>query len=687
MILSHFHIIFSPLLPLTVLTTLAILAALMLGFALYRRARGGWLRALLFALLLLALANPSLIGETREPLKDKALLVIDDSASMALGNRAQQVKEAADAIAQKLAGFSDLDVETVHVAGEDETDLFRAIEQKRGEIPSDRLAGIIALTDGQIHDLPAGDYAAPFHALLAGQKGEIDRRISIKAAARYAIVGQKAAVTLRVDDDPKPQSEEAIVTITHDDGKRDTLHVPVGKDVEVTTDITHPGANQLAFEVEALPHELTALNNVALARINGIHDRLRVLLVSGQPNVGGRQWLNLLKGDAAIDIVNFTILRSPLKNNAVPNKELSLIAFPARDLFETKLRLFDLVIFDGFSNRLLVPETYLANIADYVQSGGALLVSNATGGQATELGRSALAKILPVATDGEALSGRFVPALSEAGLRHPVTATLDDAMPHHLWSPWYRQIDGRVVNNDSEILMTGLGEKPLLVLAHVGEGRVAQFLSNQFWLWSREYPNGGPETEMLRRTAHWLMKEPELDETALKAEAEKTAEGWQLHISKQSLSETEAKVIVTGPDEQPLQVTLATDAKTGTLQATTPAKQPGLYHVKDDTHDVMVLAGIANTPEFGAMAATETILAPIARNSGGSIHWLGDVSPAPDIRRVGAHASTHGSGWIGLRQNGQYRITGSEAYPLWPAWAALAVLLIFAMLGWRREGN
>lgn len=684
---NHLHIIFAPLLPAAGLVALAVAAAVMSGFALHRRARGALGRAALFTLLLLALANPSLVGEKREALKDTALLVIDDSASMKLGDRAAAAARAEDSVARKLAGFPDLDVETLQVAGEDETDLFRAIERKRATLPADRLAGIIALTDGQVHDRPVVGFSVPFHALIAGHKNEIDRRLMIKASPAYGLVGQKATLTLRVEDEPKAQGGKAMVTLTRDDGTTQTMNVPVGEDVPVEVAVNHAGSNSLAFEVEPLPQELTPLNNVAMTTINGIRDRLRVLLVSGEPNNGGRNWRNLLKADPAVDLIHFTILRSPFKDNAVPNAELALIAFPSREIFDTKLKSFDLVIFDSFSGRLLIPEAYLANIAGYVEGGGALLVADATGEQAAELSRSPLARVLPTTSRGELLTGPFVPALTEAGKRHPVTARLGEAMPQNLWAPWYRQVDARAEGAAGETVLTGLGQKPLLVLAHVGRGRVAQFLSNQFWLWARQYPQGGPEAELLRRTAHWLVQEPDLDEAALRASAERTEGGWQIRIAKQSLHDDTANVTVTGPDNQPLQVKLVAGDEAGTLRAALPVKEAGLYRIKDEAHDILVMAGNQNVPEFGAMAATENVLAPIAKSSGGAVLWLADHPDGPDIRRTNKDGAQSGWGWIGLKKNGQYRVTGSEVYPLWPAGAALAFLLAVAMGAWRREGR
>lgn len=684
---DNFHVIFNPLLPVSGLVVLACLAAPVMGMGLLRQARGAIGRSILFVLLLLALSNPSLVREKRDPLKDTALIVIDDSSSMKLRERAAEARHAAEAMANKLAAFADLDVETVYVSGETETDLFRALEQKRATIPSDRLAGIIAITDGEAHDAPSSGLKAPFHALIVGKKDEVDRRIVVKSAPAYGIIGQEATVTLRVEDMPKAQGSRAAVTIIRDDGTQENITMPVGEDVEIKTEIKHAGANVLAFEAETVPNELTPINNVATVTVNGIRDRLRVLLVSGEPHIGGRNWRNLLKADPDVDLIHFTILRSPFKDNAVPNKELSLIAFPTKEIFDTKLNQFNMVIFDGFTARSLVPDNYLENIAKYVEDGGALLITNAIGEQAAQLSSSPLAKVLPTVPSGKLLTGSFVPAVTDEGKRHPVTATLESDRTHDLWSPWYRQVEARLNDRASEVLLSGINQKPLLVLGRVGKGRVAQFMSNQFWLWTRDYPHGGPQAELLRRTTHWLVQEPELDETALHAKAESADDGWKISITKRSLKDNSAAIVLTGPDNQPQNVKLSLNSAEGILTATVPVKTSGLYHVKDDKSEIFVMTGSPNAPEFGAMTASGDVLAPIAKASAGSVTWLADQADGPDVRRTDKNGAQSGWGWIGLKKNGQYRIVGSNAYPLWPAWAALVVLLLAAMAVWRREGR
>ena len=682
---DHLHLIFAPFLSAQILIGLVVLALGFLSYALFKGSRGTFLRGLLLALILLILANPSLVTEKHTPLKDTALLVIDDSGSMKISDRSQQSSAAVEEMTKKLAAFPDLDVETLHVTGQDETDLFRALEQKLSSIPPDRLAGIIAVTDGEVHDLPSQPLKAPFHVLLAGHQGEVDRRLIVKEAPAYGIVGKTVALTLRIEDQPKSQSDTALVHFSRDGNDVETESMPVGKDIQFNVPIDHPGQNLFVFRVDELPKELTTLNNLTAVSVNGIRDRLRVLLVSGQPHIGGRTWRNFLKADGAVDLVHFTILRSPLKMDATPNTELSLIAFPVHELFATKLKSFDLVIFDRFRQQSLVQDEYLENIAKYVENGGALLISSSTDEGIPPLALSPLARILPTTPTGKLLTGAFVPSLTEVGNRHPVTSSLTTQMPRSAWGHWFRQIETSSPKGD--VLMTGLNDRPLLVLDHVGEGRVAQFLSDQFWLWSRGFEGGGPQAELLRRVAHWLVQEPELDETALRVHSESTADGWQFVITKQSLRGDSAVIQLTGPDNETRDVTLLPAKEAGVLTASVPVKETGLYHLKDGTKEIIAIAGPTRALEFGAMHATDTLLAPIVKSTGGGLFWLDTHPLGPDIRRVHSGSAESGWDWIGLKQNGQFKISGSHVYPLLPPVILIVLLLAFAMGAWWREGK
>ena len=251
-----------------------------------------------------------------------------------------------------------------------------------------------------------------------------------------------------------------------------------------------------------------------------MRDRLRVLLVSGEPHAGERVWRNILKSDPSVDLVHFTILRPPEKQDGTPIRELSLIAFPIRELFDVKLDEFDLIIFDRYSQRGIIPQAYIDNVVRYVRKGGALLeAAGPTFGTPMSLFRTPLGEILPTEPTGNVLRGGLQAAADRA--RPPPSG--------HRGSARRRQAGrgaelgtlvppGRgAASSAAATVMSGEHGGPLLVLDRVGKGRVAQLLSDQMWLWARGFEGGGPQAELLRRLAYWLMKEPDLEENDLRA--------------------------------------------------------------------------------------------------------------------------------------------------------------------------
>ena len=162
------------------LAELGVLALLLLGFGAARRARGtGW-RALVLAGLWVALANPSAVREQRQPLDDVAVVVIDQSRSQSIGDRAEQARAAGEEMAQSLRGLSGLEVRTVtvdHDSSGEGTRLFSALNNQLADVPPERVAGAVVITDGQIHDAPeveqdlAEATPGPLHVLLTGAPG------------------------------------------------------------------------------------------------------------------------------------------------------------------------------------------------------------------------------------------------------------------------------------------------------------------------------------------------------------------------------------------------------------------------------------------------------------------------------------------------------------------------------------
>ncbi len=681
------NIEFAPFLPWPAIWIFAALAAVAIAAMLLSRVKGAGLRGITAALLLASLANPIIRQDERLPLSDIAVVVVDESQSQAIGNRtAQTVKALAD-LKTRIAQLGNTELREVTVksgltADADGTRLFTALNRSVADIPKERFAGAFLITDGQVHDVPENlaALAGPIHSLLTGSKSESDRRMVIDRVPRFGIVGQEQTLQFHVEDSVS-SSAYVSVTIQIPGLPPRVIDVTPGEVNEVKIPIGHAGQNLVELSAALRDKELSTQNNRSVAVIEGIRDRLRVLLVSGQPHPGERTWRNLLKADASVDLVHFTILRPPEKQDGTPTKELSLIAFPTRELFIDKLDQFDLVIFDRYRRQAILPDSYLANIADYVRKGGALLVASGPDFADQEgLYSTPLSDVLSAAPTGLVTEAPFKPALTVQGQRHPVTKDLPGAngdKPN--WGRWFRLIDSTVAP-EAETLMAGPDAKPLLVMSHIGEGRVAQLLSDHGWLWARGYEGGGPQTELLRRMAHWLMKEPDLEEEFLSAKQV----GTDIVVERRSMADSAKPVTVTSPSGKSQTVPLVA-AKAGVFSARIKAEEAGLHSLTDGTLQAAAAIGNADAKESLDIKATEVKLAPVAKATGGGIAWLENGMPSMTATAPGKLYA--GSGWMSVRANGIYRVTAVKEISLFATLLSLAALLMAASAMWFREGR
>ncbi|MBP0491340.1 hypothetical protein [Roseomonas indoligenes] len=693
MVRSLSSIDFAPVLPAWLVVALAVLAVLALAPALWRRARGAGWRALAFLLILGAIANPRLVQQTREVRPDIALLAVDNSASTTVAGRDAAIAAARAGIEARAGRLPDLEIRTVvaEEGGNQGTRLFAAIERGLADIPRARLAGIIALSDGQVHDVPPNFPAdAPLHLLLPGRAGEVDRRLRVIEAPGFGIVGRGVEMRVVVEDLGVPASDTPVrLSIRRDGGAPRTESVVPGREHRIALPIERGGPSVIEITAEERPGEVSTLNNSAIVTVNGVRDRLRVLLVSGEPHAGERTWRRLLKADPNVDLVHFTILRPPEKDDLTPLNELALIAFPVRELFQQKLREFDLIVFDRFSNRGILPPQYLRNIADHVRLGGALLMS--VGPEFTgpaSLANTPLGQVLPARPlpGGAALlETPFRAQVSETGLRHPVTEGLTganaNAAAQASWGRWYRML--RAEPRSGANIMNGPDGNPLLLMDRVGEGRVALLLSDQIWLWSRGHDGGGPQAELLRRIAHWLMREPELEEEDLTAAI---VQG-RMTVTRRSLSDAPPpEITVTAPDGTTSRH--APDRREGGRAVVeVPATSPGVWSATDGTRTAFAAAEAANPPEVADLRADPGRMGNVVNASGGAARWIGDGSTLPDIRRVAMGRDASGPGWIGLVRREDHTVTGISALPLLPPPLALLLVLGVAVVAWRREGR
>ena len=687
------NIAFDPLVSMNIivaLTLLGILAAILTGAS---RLRSFILRTLAVLFLTLALLNPQTVEEEKDALKDELLIITDTSESATLGGRDKKIEAIVQELKQSLASSDNLEITEIRTGDDqDGTKLATQMIEALSSLPQNRLAGVIAITDGQVHDIPENPEGLlpkdiPFHAIILDDQESRDRRISALVAPRFGLVGEQADFEVKVDD-PGHEGETAIIQIRVNGELIARFPATIGNKVSIPIEIERRGTNTVELRVVQAPDELTLKNNIFVSEISGIRDHMRVLLVTGEPHRGGRAWRNLLKSDPAVEMVHFTILTTPgVKVTNASTNELSLIAFPTRQLFEEKLDEFDLIIFDQFARRrvpgrggraspILLPY-YIQNIATYVENGGALLI--ATGPAfATEasLYRSALAAVLPARPTGDIAEYAYKPALTDKGRRHPVTSGFS-GKEDQSWGNWFRIVESDVISG--HVLMEGPAGEPLLVMEKVGDGRVGMLMSDQAWLWARGYDGGGPYSELFRRLAHWLLGEPDLDAEKLTA----MVNGDELIIERQTLGDGDQKVVVQKPDGTAETIKLE-DIGDGLFRGIGKTSGQGAYILKSGDVNTVTAIGALNPKEYGNLAPTADILKPLTVITGGTISNSADL---PSIRQVKRGANTSGDNWMGLVKNNQFVTRNSKRRPLAPGLLFFALSMACLAWAWRREGQ
>ncbi|MGA1802431.1 hypothetical protein [Rhizobium sp. HT1-10] len=685
---------FQPFLPWSVIAALAAVMALIAVFSIWRGLRGALVRSLAGIALLAALANPLLMQEDRDRLSTIVPVVIDRSQSQLTPERIKMTDEALAQLKDRLAAFPRIEPRYIDAKDTAESDtpatrLFSALHAAIGDIPPARIGGAIFLTDGQIHDIPSSTqslgFSAPIHGLITGRANEFDRRIEVVRGPRFGIVNEEQQLTLRVVDDGPSPGGIAPVTVKLNGNEIATLQATPGQETPFSFKVPRAGNNVLEFSVAELPGEITLVNNRTVHLIEGIRQNMRVLLVSGEPHAGERAWRNLLKSDASVDLVHFTILRPPEKQDGTPINELSLIAFPTRELFVDKIKDFDLIIFDRYQHRGVLPILYYDYIAQYVQNGGALLIAAGPEHASQDsIALTPLQSVLPAEPTGNMIDKPFYPRLSEEGRKHPVTRGLDgaDVEPPH-WGRWFRTVD--VEPPEGQTVMVGADNHPLLVLNRAGEGRVAMLLSDQGWLWSRGFEGGGPSVALYRRIAHWLMKEPALEEEALTA----TASGRTLQITRQTVGDDPGSATIKYPSGKSETVKL-TQGEPGLYRAEKHTDEIGLFEITNGKLSTLVHVGAVDAPEFKAMISTTDTLKSLASQTKGLVTRVaaaGNSIVVPPILPVRGAVRIADDQRMSIHLTDETVLRGINTLPLFAGFLGLAALLFLLAATWWREGR
>lgn len=692
---------FQPLLPVNLILILAIIALIIILVGLFLRRQGAVLRLLALSALVLALANPVMVEEQREPIKSIVGIVVDRSPSQNYGTRTRDTDDALNALKEEFKKHPEYEPRFIEASSQSdmavgtETKLFTPLNQAIADVPPALYAGTVLITDGQVHDIASVSGSVvnekPINALITGQPDEFDREIKFVEPPRFGITNKKANISVLVNDKGRSTSSDktATVSIKVNGDSVGQYNVTLGTPYQIELTIPHAGKNIIEAATEPLEGELTTANNETVTVIEGIRQNLRVLLVSGEPHNGERTWRDLLKSDASIDLVHFTILRPPEKSDNTPLSQLSLIVFPTTELFVDKINDFDLVIFDRYQHYDVLPLIYYDYVAEYVKNGGALLM--ATGPEFagdTSLAQTPLISVLPTLPSGEIIEKPFRPSLTKDGMRHPVTRDLETkTMNSGNWGRWMRQI---AVGDTSKstVVMNGADNRPLMLLSHIGKGRVGMLLSDEGWLWARGFEGGGPYAALYRRMAHWLMKEPDLEEEALTA----SSNGNNLTIRRQTMADKPEIVTVTSPSGKKQTVRLEKQQE-GVFVANLPTNEVGLFKITNGDKLALAHIGPMNSPEYAELISTDEKLTPIVFSSGGHITRLhakaSEKISMPGITPIDNSARTKNikADTIALLKADQTKLVNTVQYSIYTGLLALFVCLLLLSGMWYKEGH
>jgi hypothetical protein len=689
---------FAPLIPLFLLVICAIFVAIICAISFLSKQRGAILRTTAFALVLLALANPIFTDEEREPVQNIVSVIVDESQSQTAESRKEQTDQTLALLEEQLAKYKNIDVRIRKVEHDKSdnpaTNLFSALSNEISDIPANRLAGSIFITDGQVHDIPENlaqiGINSPIHSLITGDDEKLDIRVEITKAPRFGLVGEYQELIYQVFIDGNRElytGSEIEVELKLNGEFISTEIAPIGTETSAFVEIPRRGENLIELSVTPIEGEVSEINNKAVIQTEGIRQNLRVLLISGAPHSGERAWRDLLKSDTSIDLVHFTILRPPDRSDGTPIDELSLIAFPTRELFLEKIDEFDLIILDRYQRLGVLSILYYDNIARYVEDGGALLIAAGPEFSGIQsIATTPLATVLPALPTGRTNKIGYYPRISTEGAKHPVSRDLPgSATEPPNWGRWFRSIEVDGIEGDN--ILNGPNQSPLLVLNRVDQGRVAMLLSDHSWLWSRGFEGGGPHISLYRRIAHWLMGEPALEEEAIFA----SSNGENIQITRQTMADNIQPLELISPSGERGEIILE-QTSPGRFELELDTQEAGLYQIIDGDLSTLVHVGAVDAPEFKQVISTVEKLQPIAMQSKGIVKRVAnngaiELPQIVPVRQLPNSLSAANSNRMLLRTSNETVLVGVTQYPLLGGLLGLAVLLMIMSLTWYREGR
>ncbi len=666
---------------------ISLIFILILALYFYFYLKNFFLRIFIFLILLILVFNPLINSMRKLHHKDILIVMYDKTQSVIETKKIDQLIKVKKNIKDIIVDEEKLEIVEIEVNnlnnkdGKIQTKIITNVQKAFQKLEKNRVAGVIIVTDGIIHDLDKieEDFIdIPIHFFLLGNKNERDRSIITENIPEYAVVGKPIDFMFKIIDENF--QEEVSASFILDGMQILTKTFITNINHQIKLPINHAGENLLEIKINNHPNEITFANNYKVFKINGIHEKLRVMLISGEPNMGLRNWRNILNSDPSIELLHFTILRPPSKRDLTPVKELALIPFPSQELFSADISKFSLIILDQYTLQGILPKKYLDNIVDYVIGGGAILnISGQEYLSDRSLLNSSLVNILPTRPE-EFFIGPFLPSLTELGKRHPITNTLEKAFKENKWGKWFSFIKANKISGQT---LMSANKYPLLIINEVSQGRVAQILSDQSWVWNKDRENKGPLVELLRNTIHWLLKTPELQENYLNVIKNNNF----ITLNLNSLNEGDTSAIITSPSGENLFV-LMKDNKNGSLFGKFESTEYGKFNIKVNDIEKDFFIGITDSKELEKVSSSSFLINSFFEKNKQylySITWLGDS--IPKIVKVFNKNNIAGSNWVGLLEK---KVQKNDTFINkelinWSLIMPLLLLLLF--MCWYRENR
>ncbi len=686
--------VFDPILQIKYIFIFSIFFILSLVICHYYKIKHLYLRTLSFLVFLVFILNPQINKKNAEYHKDIVIVVSDMTQSIIETRKAKEVELISKDLSRQLKEIGNIEQINIKLenykkielsnAKEIETSLFREVNNVINNLNIERLSGIIIITDGQIHDFHNYNKLlskTPIHYILVGNKNEKDRILKTTNIPKYAVLGKKYEIFVNIKDNTEKKNLKTDFYLNEQ--LIDTKYLFPNKNYEIPLPTLSIGKNILEIRTEETDIEISKLNNYQIHEINGIQDKLKVMLISGEPNMGLRNLRNILNSDPNIELLHFTILRPPTKRDLTPVKELSLIPFPTQELFDADISKFNLIIFDQYGLQGILPPKYLDNISKFVVSGGALLdIVGRKYLTKDSLINSPIKQILPTIPLKNISNKRFRPELTKVGKRHPITNKLKNNYKEKSWGEWTNYTRSQL--NSGKALLHYEND-PLLALDNVGKGRVVQILSSDSWIWQKSLNDKGPLIELIRNIIQWLLKNPKLEENFINLNKDNNL----IKIKLNSISSGDINAKIVTPSKEALKLKLI-DKGNGIFEGEFKSLERGKFQItwKDKTKYFII--NDMNNKEVEEITATDYKIKSYTEKNNTftknfNIFWK-DRS-TPKILRIYNNKILGGKNWIGVVEKNVPKISENSKQKLLN-WYIIFMLLIFLIfISWYKEGR